>query len=188
MQTTKAGEPLFVDLECLVKAAELKGFVKVDTNEYKWWGRSVGDYPTPPGVRTEDIGKNALFVLRMNDEKLATARSKYGEAYEIGVIADPNNPGCYTVMYDFYNSGYGIDDLVGAPARDQNGAINLLCPQLKQAYDMVCDAHAAAESGDKISFMTMREAHAQHPDVFPASTDETTWVSVVDTENRVGVR
>lgn len=188
-QETKAGQPLFADLACLLKAAELKGFKKVDTNEYTWWGNHVGDYPIPKGMKKEELGKNALFILRLQEEFHAQAKKKHSKnPYDIGILADPNNEGCYTLIYDFIGGGYGIDDRLGAPVRDSaTGGIKLLCPELKQTYDMVCDAAAAKEVGDSIQFFTKKDAHVKYPSIFEESTDEKTWVSITDTSARVGV-
>ena len=186
-QDTKAGEPLFADLACLRKAADMKGFKVVDTPHYNWYNRYMGDYQKPEVMKIDELGHNALFILRMKEP----ARSKYRHSngcdpYDIGIIADPNNPGCYTLVYDFYHGGYGIDELLGAPVRDGNG-IKMLCPELKQTYDMVCDAAAAAEVGDVIEFLNRKQAHEKYPVIFSASDDEKTWVSIANTESRIGV-
>jgi hypothetical protein len=50
---------------------------------------------------------------------------------------------------------------------------------------MCCDALAAREAGDAIEFMNLRDAGIKYPMHFAQSEDETTWVSIVDTEGRV---
>ncbi len=106
--------------------------------------------------------------------------------YEIGLIPDPDNPGCYVPLYDYYNRGYGLDDYVGTPRHGKEGVT--LCPKLKQHYDMMCDAIAAREAGDTIEFKTQKDASIAYPELFKPSNDETTWVSIVDTSARIGVR
>jgi hypothetical protein len=193
VQETKAGEPLYSDLNCLLKAIEMARCVKKDTNEYAWWGHHVGDYPIPKGMRKEDLGKNAEFVIALNDEAKAEVAKLYGgSVYEVGVVADPNNPGCWTVIYDFYGGGRGIDKILGAPVRDASGKLVLLCPKLKQMYDMVCESQSAVEAGDTIKFMTLAQARLAYPQHFgqmaKQADEENTWVSCADTGNRVGVR
>ena len=58
---------------------------------YAWYGRSVGDYPLPEGVRKEDLGKcDHAFGFP-------------GASYEVGVIKKPN--GQYRIQWDFWESG-----------------------------------------------------------------------------------
>lgn len=192
VQETKAGEPLYSDLECLLKAIEMARCVKKDTNVYSWWGHHVGDYPIPKGMKKEELGKNAEFVIALNDEAKAEVRKKNGgEPYEVGVVADPNNPGCWTVIYDFYGGGRGVNDILGAPVRDANGKIVMLCPKLKQLYDMACESQSAVEAGDRIKFMTLAQAREAYPQYFgqmPKQADEeSVWVSCAHTTQRVGV-
>jgi len=55
---------------------------------YKWYGRSVGDYPMPKGMTAEMLGK-CSHVIKVP-----------GVNYEVGVVKLPN--GSYTLAYDFY--------------------------------------------------------------------------------------
>jgi hypothetical protein len=82
--------------------------------------------------------------------------------------------------------GYGLDEIVGAPLYDANDNVQMLCPKLKQYYDMCVDSLTASACGDNITFMTLAQAHVEHPDLFPQpSTDTDTWVSIVSTDQRV---
>lgn len=183
---TAPGKPIFSDIKALRQAAKMLGCELVERNTYKWYGTSVGDFPLPPGVKAEDLGNNAKYVIQL------TAKTKKElnceNAYEVGIIEDPNNPGCYLPMYDFWQGGYGINQKLGDPifeghARD--GKVKTLLPKLMQQYHMVCDSYAAAEAGDKITFLKTADAHKKFPQMFPAKGDQDTWVSIVDTSARI---
>lgn len=185
---TKPGEPMFASLEALQIAAGMCHGEIVKQTTYHWYMRHVGDYPLPEGMRAADLGKNATYVFRIKPEaykELGIA----GEPYEMGLVEDPNNPGCYVPVYDFWAGGHGLDKAIGAPlfAGGDSRQIQMLGPKLKQCYDMACDALAARQSGDAIEFLTARDAHAKYPDAFPRTDDTDTWVSVVDPTNRVSV-
>lgn len=186
LQKTKAGEPVFVDIEALRIAAERIGLVMEKRSNYAWWGQSVGDYPLPAGWTAADIGNNATYVLSLPKEKAAKFASWGRGPFEIGIIADPENPGCWSPCYDFFNGGYGLDELVGAPVYNDKGELEVLAPLLIQRYQMVADEMAAAEAGDNITFMSTKEAHMRYPDVFTKEGNDRDFVSVVDTGERVG--
>ncbi len=193
MQSTKPGEPMFKDLEALGFACNMLGLKLEKKKTYSWWGHSVGDYPIPDGVDVNELGKNAEYVISVTGEKAAQLKKKTGrDPYELGLLADPNNPGCFVPIYDFYAGGYGLSDVVGQVLYGPNkidgrhNEITALCPLLKQHYDMACDALAAKQAGDVIDFVKMSEAHAKYPQLFPTpSDDEVTWVSVTTTDNRI---
>lgn len=186
-QKTKPGDPMFKDTAALQMACAMLGLNLEQRANYRWFNYSVGDYPLPEGVRVEDLGKNAKLVIRLNDESRTTAMRKHrAEPYEIGLIEDPVNPGCYIPMYDHWSGGFGLSDVVGEPVFDESGQLTMLCPKLKQFYDMCCDSRAATGCGDRITFMNLKEAHEKHPNLFPQATDDVdTWVSIVDTDQRV---
>jgi hypothetical protein len=181
---TKAGEPVFADVDCLKLAAEMIGCRLVKRNTYAWYGRHVGDYPMPKGMTADQLGKNAAYVVEATEE----GKQKHGVSggcYDVGIVADPNNPGCYTPVYDFYGQSYGINKLIGEPVRE-GGRVVGIAPRLLQHYHMVCDAKAAQEAGDTVEFLTAADAHKKYPAMFPAPTqDADTWVSIVDTTHRV---
>lgn len=194
VQTTKPGEPMFADMACLRQAVEMLGCRIVERNTFRWYGSSVGDYPLPLGMKKEDLGKNAKFVIELTPETQARIRAEHPEydqeAYDVGLIEDPNNPGTYVPMYDHFINGYGVDDVLGSPIRDPNhySKVLTLLPKLMQHYHMCCDAAAAREVGDAIEFLTAKAAHSRYPELFPTpTTDETTWVSIADTTSRIGV-
>jgi hypothetical protein len=57
--------------------------------EYRWYGRHVGDHPLPEGFKKEDIGKCEYKV------------TVPGINYEIG-LAKPEGEDGYALMYDYY--------------------------------------------------------------------------------------
>jgi hypothetical protein len=151
---TVPGKPLITDLEAVKRAAINLGLVCEERSNYSWWGRSLGDYPIPDGIREADLGKNAVLVIAVPETDWAKCRSKYGKSYgsegpyELGVVPDPQNPGCYTLMYDFISGGYGLDDYIGAPLEKNT----VLAPTFMMHYRMCADALSAADVGDDIQF------------------------------------
>ncbi len=189
VQETKPGEPMFADLEALQMACGMLGLEIVQKSDYTWFNQHMGDYPPPMGMKIEDLGHNAKFVIKLNAEKTKEYRSSpHQEPYEIGMIEDPNNPGCYTPLYDFFMGGYGLDRAIGTPLFNDahQKSVKMLCPKLKQHYEMCADALAAKAAGDKVEFLTAMDAHTKYPQMFPSPTKDTdTWVSIIDTDNRV---
>ncbi len=152
---TEPGKPLIVDLEAVKLAAMNLGMTCEERNTYKWWGHSVGDYPIPHGYTADELGKNAVLVLSTTPE----LRQKLGispDCYELAVIEDKLNPGCYTYMYDFYNGGKGLDKVIGAPVKE-DGAVVTVAPVFLMHYRMCADALSARDAGDKIEFEEQRD-------------------------------
>lgn len=184
---TKPGEPMFADLDALRMAAAMCGGEIVEQSTYHWYGTSLGDYPLPKGVTKDQLGKNAKYVFRIKPEEYARFGIAPGtKVYELGLVEDPNNPGCYVPMYDYWMGGYGLDKAVGEPLR-KGRDVTMLAPKLKQNYDMACDALAARAAGDRIEFLTAKDAHLKYPSDFPATTDVDTWVSIADPTQRMGI-
>lgn len=157
---TRPGEPQIVDLRAVRMAAEALGLLCEERREYRTWvtdhGEPYGDYPVPQGVKPEDVGRNAVLVLAIPPEKAAAmARNNCGVMpYELAIAPDPNNPGAYVPMYDFFNGGQGLDEYIGAPAGVDpvTGDIEQLAPKLMMHYRMACDKISAKEAGDEIRF------------------------------------
>jgi hypothetical protein len=95
------------DLDCLAKAAQQLGLELVNGQKtYRWYGRSVGDYPLPTGFTAEDLGK-CEHAIRIPGNTAA---------YEIGVVARRDGKPGYTLQWDFYCGGYGMEKIVGQNA------------------------------------------------------------------------
>jgi hypothetical protein len=176
---------MFANLHALKLAAEMCNGRIVERNTYHWYQTHVGDYPLPEGVKKEDLGHNAKYVFEIppeNYEALGITR----KPYDLGLMEDVNNPGCLVPIYDFYNKGYGLETAIGSPlfADKDKTQIIMLCPSLKQRYDMACDILAAKACGDCIDVLPLAEAREKYPDIEFASQPNSadTWVSVITGE------
>jgi hypothetical protein len=109
-------ELAITDLDCLEAAAKDLGLELARGQQtYRWWGHSVGDYPLPAGFKEEDLGKCEHAIRVPGDNR----------AYEIGVVPRRDGKQGYTLLWDFYGGGYGMEAKVG-----KNG------DRLKQAYNV----------------------------------------------------
>lgn len=92
------------DLAALQSACQRLGLeFKTNQTNYKWYGRSVGDY-IEPGTNVAELGKCDHAIGIPNN----------GTAYEIGVIARKDAPGVFELRYDFFAGGYGLESIVGS--------------------------------------------------------------------------
>jgi hypothetical protein len=92
------------NLKALKKACEALGLIfKENQKKYKWYGTHVGDYPLPEGFKKEDLGKceHAIGVKGNNS------------AYEIGLCKNRNGKDGYTMLWDFWAGGQGLEACVG---------------------------------------------------------------------------
>lgn len=96
-------ELVVTDLDILRSNAEECGMEMIETGTYKWYGRHVGDYPIPEGFTQEDLGK-CSYALRVKGNP---------NAYEVGVIKNPNGDG-YVLLWDFWQDGFGLKDAIGS--------------------------------------------------------------------------
>lgn len=95
------------DLDALAKSAEQLGLELVRGQQtYKWYGHSVGDYPIPNGFTANDLGK-CEHALRVKGNP---------RAYEIGLVRTRGKVGSYTMLWDFYGGGFGLQEKVGDDA------------------------------------------------------------------------
>jgi hypothetical protein len=91
------------DLETLAVAAKSCGLELVKQDHYRWYGTSVGDTPLPLGFRAEDLGK-CDYVLKVPGNRYA---------YEMGVVRRRDGEPGYTLLWDFWQGGYGLQERVG---------------------------------------------------------------------------
>jgi len=111
------------DLAALVAAAKELGCEwRENQTHYAWYGKSVGDYPLPDGIKREDLGKCA-HAIRVP-----------GVEYEVGVVRKPD--GKYTLAYDFWGPGQGLLKKLG-----EN------CSKLSQMYAVHAATRAAKAKG-----------------------------------------
>lgn len=116
------------DLDALEAACRRIGceFVRAQL-AYRWYGRSVGDYPLPAGFSVEDLGKceHAIQVP--------------GARYEIGVVTRRDSRPGYALLWDSYSAG-GLERVLGQSAR-----------KLVQAYGIEAATRAARRQGYSVT-------------------------------------
>jgi hypothetical protein len=97
---------------------------------YRWYGKFVGDSPIPAGMKTEDYGK-CLHAVRVRPDaphpwysseaaKVADIPKvadtpEFTRPYELGIVKIEGQAG-YTLVYDNWNSGRGLEKLIGQGA------------------------------------------------------------------------
>jgi hypothetical protein len=87
-------------LSALEIAARLCGLELRKQSTYKWYGRSVGDYPLPEGMTKEQLG-HCDYALSIPGNH---------NAYEVGIC---QNGTSYSLLWDFWKGGYGLQDAIG---------------------------------------------------------------------------
>jgi hypothetical protein len=103
-----------LDLEVLKAACHDLGLeFREGQQTYRWYGTHVGDYPLPEGFTKNDLGK-CLHAIGIPGNK---------NAYEIGVVVRRDGQPGYTLMWDFWAGGHGLQAVVGND-----------CKKLVQAY------------------------------------------------------
>jgi hypothetical protein len=121
------------DLDALATACKELGLeLRKNQKQYRWYGRSVGDYPLPAGFTADELGhcEHAIAV---------TGKP---QAYEIGLVKRKDSKAGYTLLYDFWAGGNGLMEKVGEE-----------CKALRQRY-AVCVAERHAR---KQGFRTVRK-------------------------------
>lgn len=87
------------DLGALKTAVEELGGVFVENQRtYRWYGRSMGDYPLPEGFTEAELG-HCEHAIRVP-----------GVGYEVGVV---KKNGTYRLLYDFWGPGEGLHEKFG---------------------------------------------------------------------------
>lgn len=119
------------DLAALGAAAQALGMeLRMGQRTYKWWGHSVGDYPLPVGFSEHELG-HCEHALRVKGNSAA---------YEIGVVKRRDGKPGYTLLWDFYAGGYGLEAAVG-----QNAS------KLKQRYQVEVFKREMAKKGMRVN-------------------------------------
>jgi hypothetical protein len=92
------------DLGCLERAAKRLGLeLRYGQETYRWFGRHMGDYAIPAGFTQADLGKCQHAISMPNNSA----------AYEVGVVKRRDGKPGYTLHFDFWSGGYGIEAVVG---------------------------------------------------------------------------
>lgn len=155
---TKKGEPVITDLHTVAMAAAEMGLLCEERSNYYWWkdqtGRgSEGDFAVAQGFTTEELGNNAVLVLALPPEKIKELGGYGDKTYELAIVKDPNNPGCYVPMYDFWGGRY-LEQIIGSPVLPDAGTgyADQIAPKFMMHYHMCADKLTAQEMGDQIAF------------------------------------
>ena len=124
------------DLNCLESACLELGleFVR-DVTSYRWFGIFVGDAPLPHGFSKSELGK-CEHVIRIPGD---------GTAYEVGVVSRRDGKPGYTLLWDSWQGGYGLQAHVG-----EN------CGKLSQTYA----THVATNQARRQGYSVRREVLA----------------------------
>lgn len=113
-------------------------FVEGQTT-YEWFGESVGDYPLPAGIEAHELG-TCLHAIRIPPAKAREVAKRYGDdPYEVGVIQRRDGKPGYTLLWDFFHGGFGLQDYVGEG-----------CAKLKQAYAVTAATRVARQQGFRV--------------------------------------
>jgi hypothetical protein len=127
------------DLDALAKACEPLGLeFRLNQKTFRWYGRWVNDYSKADaaykhGIKPEDYGKCLHAIAVKGNDK----------AYEVGIIQKPD--GTFGLVWDFYEGGYGLMELVGKD-----------CGKLAQEYA----AQVAMKQARKQGFQVKRTLDA----------------------------
>jgi hypothetical protein len=95
-------------LAALTRGAKVLGLeVDLEARQYRWYGTHVGDYALPAGFSKEDMGHCDVGVIRI---------PKNGYAYEIGICTRRDGLPGFTLLWDFWAGGHGLEAKVGKNA------------------------------------------------------------------------
>ena len=124
------------DLAALKAACAALGLeFREGQTSFRWYGEHVGDYPLPAGFTVSDMGTCEHAIgMRDNDR-----------AYEVGVVRRRDGKPGFTLMYDFWAGGHGLEEKIGHKAgklRQQYAAQVAASRARKQGY-RVCQSQQA---------------------------------------------
>ncbi len=116
------------DLAALKTACGTLGLeFQSDQTTYRWYGHYLGGYPLPEGFTPEELGR-CDHAIRLSNSP---------HAYEVGVVRRRDGQPGYTLMYDAWHGGFGLEEVIGAQAcklRQQYAAIVALKQARKQGF------------------------------------------------------
>lgn len=123
------------NLDDLRAACQRLGLEFVEGQQtYRWYGRHVGDYPLPEGFAASDLGK-CEHAIRIPGN---------ASAYEVGVVRRRDGKPGWSLMWDFYAGGYGLEKFVGND-----------CGLLRQSYATVAAVRTARQQGFQVQERTL---------------------------------
>ena len=118
-----------LDIECLGESAKAinPDLEVVRQSTYNWYGRSVGGQ-IPAGFTASDLGKCDFAIrIKPGSKTFNACRAKYGGSpYEIGVVRRRDGKAGYMLMWDYWQGGYGMQEIVGGEQ----------CQKLTQEYTL----------------------------------------------------
>lgn len=119
------------DLAALKPACETLGLeFREGQTSFRWYGRTVGDYPLPAGFTASEMGE-CEHAIRIKDNTAA---------YEVGVVRRRDGKPGFVLMYDNWRGGFGLEDVIGRSAG-----------KLKQQYAAQVAASQARKQGYRVS-------------------------------------
>ena len=111
------------DLQDLIAASAELGLVFEEGQKtYEWFGESIGDYPLPEGFAANDLG-HCEHAIRMNDSDRIKAINLGCDPYEIGVVKRRDGKPGWTLLWDFYDGGKGLERIIGPQANKLKHAV-----------------------------------------------------------------
>jgi hypothetical protein len=123
------------DLDALEQACRALGLELVRGQQtYRWYGQHVGDYPLPAGFAVEDLGR-CEHAIRIPGAKIEGDLAPY----EVGVVRRRDGRPGYSLMWDFFAGGYGLQQRVGKD-----------CTKLKQQYAVAVATRTAQRQGLRV--------------------------------------
>jgi hypothetical protein len=129
------------NLDALKRACENLGLeFREGQKTYKWYGRHVGDYPIPDGYNKNDLGRCTHAIAIPGNSN----------AYEIGVVERRDGKEGFTLMWDFWNGGNGLQKIVGND-----------CNNLNQQYGKEQTIDFANENGYSYSEETLDDGSVE---------------------------
>lgn len=136
-----------LDLDALSAACQRLGLELVRGQQtYRWYGKSVGDFPLPTGFTAAELG-TCEHAIRMTASSVESRHplDTAGPAYEIGVCRRRDGKPGHALLWDFFDGGYGLEKHVGKD-----------CNKLRQMYSLEVARRTAIKNG----FRVMERAEA----------------------------
>ena len=124
------------DIPALRVACKKLGLEFLDgQTEYKWYGRWMNDYnaeqaAVSQGFDPQQFGKNAVHVIGIQGNQTA---------YQVGVVPRVDGKPGYSLLYDNYCGGMGLEKVIGKGAG-----------LLKQQYSLQVAKKAAVKKGYRV--------------------------------------
>lgn len=106
------------DLASLKKACEMMGLeFREGQKTYRWYGHHVGDYPLPKGFKASDMG-HCEHAIALKDSAYPgeTSGNRHDLPYEVGVVRRRDGKEGYTLLWDFWRGGFGLQSAIGEGA------------------------------------------------------------------------